>query len=93
MNFIADNLWKNGYVSKSIRSNTHYYEADINLLESQIENDMTEKSKFLHEVIPILTLMNQNVKVKPKILFFDGEENCRKAYLELLEVKDIFYEF
>ena len=93
VNFIADNLWKNGYVSKSIRSNTHYYEADINLLESQIENDMTEKSKFLHEVIPILTLMNQNVKVKPKIIFFDGEENCRKAYLELLEVKDIFYEF
>jgi sugar-specific transcriptional regulator TrmB len=29
VNFLADTLWKNGYLSKSIRSNTHYYEADI----------------------------------------------------------------
>jgi hypothetical protein len=54
---------------------------------------MSEKQKFLQETIPMLTLMNQNVKSKPKIVFFDGEENCKKAYLELLESEGVFYEF
>jgi HTH-type transcriptional regulator, sugar sensing transcriptional regulator len=93
VNFLADTLWNNGYLSKSVRANTHYYEADISLLESQIEQDMSEKEKFIHEVIPMLRLMNQNVKTKPKILFFDGEENCKKAYRELLEITGTFYEF
>ena len=29
VNFLADALWKRGYLTKSIRGNTHYYEADI----------------------------------------------------------------
>lgn len=93
VNFLADTLWKNGYLSKSMRANTNYYEADIKLLVSQIEHDKSEKEKFLQEIIPTLVLMNQNVKSKPKIIFFDGEENCKNAYLELLNIKDIFYEF
>lgn len=92
-NFLADTLWKWGYVSKSIKSNTHYYEADIWLLESLLLRERTEKDDFLLSAIPLLRSMNQNIRTKPKIMFFDGEENCKKAYLEILEEEEIFYEF
>lgn len=93
VNFLADTLWKRGFLSKSIRSHTHYYEADISLLESLLYLEKKEKEDFLLGTIPLLRTMNQNVRSKPKIIFLDGEDQCKKAYLWLLEVKGIFYEF
>lgn len=92
-NFLAEKLWKSGYVAKSIRSNTHYYEADISLLESLLVRERDETESFLTGVMPLLREMNANTRSKPKIVFFDGRENCQKAYLELLESDSIFYEF
>jgi DNA-binding IclR family transcriptional regulator len=71
VNFLADTLWNGGYLSKSIRSNTHYYEADIALLESLIERDRSEKADFLSDTLPLLREMNKNTHSKPKITFFD----------------------
>lgn len=93
VNFLADTLWKRGYLSKSIRSNTHYYEADISLLESLLIKEQQNSTDFITSVIPVLKEMNKNIQSKPKIVFFDGIENCKKAYLELLETDGIFYEF
>ncbi len=91
-NFLAERLWKGGYVSKSIRTNTHYYEADLWMLESLLFRERAEKEDFIQSVIPLLRTLGQNTRTKPKILFFDGEDNCKKAYLEILE-EEIFYEF
>jgi hypothetical protein len=93
VNFLAESLWKRGYLAKSIRSKTHYYEADITLLESLLKAETREKEAFLTSVVPLLREMNANTRSKPKITFFDGVENCKKAYLELLDAKEIFYEF
>lgn len=93
VNFLAESLWKRGYLSKSMRANTHYYEADIGLLESLILRDQEEKNTFMREMIPLLREKNANTHMKPKIVFLDGIEQCRNAYLELLTVKGIFFEF
>lgn len=93
VNFLADNLWKRGYVSKSIRANTYYYEVDISFLEALIMREKSEKEYFLQQVIPSLRQMNANTRSKPKIVFFDGKESCQEAYMEILSAKEVFYEF
>ncbi len=92
VNFLADNLWRRWFLRKSFRWNTSYYEADISLLETSIAQEIKEKGAFLEEVIPKLRDKNKNVKSSPKIVFFHGVESCKKAYWELLKVKDVFYE-
>lgn len=93
VNFLAESLWKRGYLSKSMRANTHYYEADIGLMESRILREQEEKNAFMRDIIPLLREKNANTHMKPKIVFLDGREQCRNAYLELLTVKEVFLEF
>lgn len=93
VNFLAESLWKRGYLSKSMRANTHYYEADINLLESILQREQQEKDSFIEQILPVLREKNANTHMKPKIVFFDGIEQCRNAYLELLTVQEVFLEF
>ncbi len=93
VNFLADTLWRKWYLTRSMRVKTFYYEANISLLEKNIEEDILDKTKFLTNNIEHLREMNKNVHSKPKIIFFDGLDSCRKAYLELLHVEEIFYEF
>ena len=93
VNFLAESLWKKWFLNKSMRTNTHYYEADLLILENILHAQTQERQKFLDEVLPTLREMNKNVQTKPKISFFDGEENCKNAYLELLEIQGWFYEF
>ena len=93
VNFLAESLWKRGYLSKSMRVNTHYYEADLSLIETILLREREEKDQFIETVLPLLRAKNANTHAKPKILFFDGIENCRKAYSELLDIDGTFYEF
>ena len=93
VNFLAESLWKWGYLAKSMRTNTYYYEADISLIESTILGETREKETFLEKSLPLLRLMNANTRSKPKIIFLDGVENCKKTYLELLESDGGFLEF
>ncbi len=94
INFLADNLWKRGILKKSFRKKTGYYEADISSFESNILSDMERKQDLLTKLIPELKEKNKNTIFRPKILFFDGEEACKKEYLKLLKTKDkVFYEF
>lgn len=93
VNFLLENLWRRGYLEKSERSKTHYYEADIGLLESLLKKEIDEKEHFLLQTLPELREMNKNVISKPKMIFFDGIENCKNAYLDVLKEWKEFYEF
>ena len=94
VNFLADNLWKQGMVKKSFRKKTGYYEVDIQAFEDKIISDIDTKKSVLLDIIPELKEKNKNIISKPKILFFDGEDACKQEYLRILKVKDkVFYEF
>ena len=94
VNFLADNLWKQGIVKKSFRKKTGYYEVDIIVFEEKILSDIDIKKSVLLDIIPELKEKNKNIISKPKILFFDGEDACKQEYLRILKVKDkVFYEF
>ena len=94
INFIADTLWEKGFLKKTFRKNTWYYEVDIDILEWSIESELDLRKTMLETYIPELREKNKNVLVKPKIIFLDGKESCMNAYRELLRVKEkVFYEF
>ncbi len=94
INFIADALWEKGFLKKSYRKNTGYYETDIDVLENSIEQELLLRQEVLKNMIPELREKNKNVLVKPKIIFLDGKESCANAYRELLNTKEkVFYEF
>lgn len=93
INFIADNLWKKWFLKKSFKLNTWYYEADISELENILKNQILEKQNIILKLIPNLKEKNKNIKSKPKIIFIDWIENCKKAYLDILKTKKVFYEF
>ena len=94
VNFLADNLWKRWILKKTFRKKTGYYEADISSFESNILSDMERKQLLLQKLIPQLKKKNKNIISKPKILFFDGVNACKKEYLKLLKVQEkVFYEF
>ena len=94
INFIADALWERWFLKKSYRKNTWYYEADIDVLEWYIKNELSIRKTVLEDFIPELREKNKNVLIKPKIVFLDGKESCMHAYRDLLTVKEkIFYEF
>lgn len=93
VNFLADNLWKSGFLRKSFRWKVGFYEADIQVLQEKLEEEILSKKYFIEEFIPQLKEKNKNAISKPKISFFDWVDSCKKAYLEILKVKEIFYEF
>lgn len=93
INFIADNLWKKWFIKKSFRQNVWYYEIDIWEFESIFTKQIENKQKTLADLIPRLKESNKNVKSKPKIIFIDWIENCKNAYLDILNTKWSFYEF
>jgi hypothetical protein len=56
-------------------------------LQDKLELEISQKKDFIENIIPKLNEKNKNVKTKPKIKFFDGVDNCKKAYLDLLKIK------
>ena len=93
VNFLADGLWRKGILKKSFRWNTGYFEANIEELKKLINNEIKEKENILNKIMPILLEKNKNAFSRPKIEFIDWLENCKKAYLKLLDIKWKFYEF
>jgi hypothetical protein len=93
VNFIADNLWKKWYLKKSFRWNTGYYEVEIEEFKKNIFDEIEQKQKVINDIIPLLKEKNKNTISKPKIIFIDQLENCKKAYSKLLNIKWKFYEF
>ena len=92
VNFLADNLWKKGILKKSFRWKTGYYEADILNLEKIILEEIKNKKNILENIIPELKEKNKNTFDRPKIIFIDWLENCKKAYLDILKTKIEYHE-
>lgn len=94
VNFIADNLWERWILKKSFQWNTGYFEADVTMLEEVVEHESQQKMQALSAAIPLLKEKNKQVMSRPKMIFFDGRDMCRKAYSDILIMKEkIFYEF
>lgn len=91
INFIADKMWTWWILKKSFRWNTGYFEFDIDYLEQATLWQYEKKKKVFNELIPLLKEKSLQKIDRPKVIFIDWVENCKKAYLELLKV-DIFYE-
>ncbi len=85
INFLADNLWKKGILKKSFRWNTGYYETDIVNLEKIILNEIKNKKNILELIIPELKEKTKNKFDRPKIIFIDWLENCKKEYLKIID--------
>jgi len=92
VNFLADNLWKKWILKKSFRWKTGYYESDISNLEKIILEEIKNKKNILENIIPELKEKNKNTFERPKIIFIDWLENCKKAYLDILKTKTEYYE-
>lgn len=93
VNFLADNLWRRWILKKSFRWWTWFFEVDILNFEKNLLDDISEKQNILKEILPLLRQKNKNIISKPKIIFIDSLENCKKQYLEILNIKWTFYEF
>ncbi len=92
INFLADNLWKRGILKKSCRWKTWYYEIDVGMFEETFTQELSNKQQALQKILPILKEKNKNSISKPKILFIDWVDQCKKYYQQLLNY-EIFYEF
>ena len=92
VNFLADNLWKRWILKKSFRWKTGYYEVDIPNLEKLILEEINNKKNILEKIIPELKEKTINTISRPKIIFIDWLENCKKEYLEILKTKDRYLE-
>ena len=92
VNFLADNLWKKWVLKKSFRWKTGYYETDILNFEKIILDEINNKKNILENILPELKEKNQSNIYRPKIIFIDWLENCKKEYLNILKTKDKYYE-
>lgn len=92
VNFLADNLWRKWILKKSFRWKTGYYEADISNLEKIILDEIKNKKNILENIIPLLKKEIKTNISRPKIIFIDGLDNCKKSYLEILKTKKEYLE-
>ncbi len=84
VNFLCDGLWEDGYLKKSFRGKTGFYEIDIQWFQDKITEDISLKEEALGQLIPVLKEKSKDNISKPRIIFIDGVENCKKYYQELL---------
>lgn len=89
INFLADNLWKRWVLKKSFRWKTGYYEVDILNLEKIILDEINNKKSILENIIPKLKEKTNFNFSRPKIIFIDWLENCKKEYLKIIEFWEV----
>ena len=91
--FILENLCKEGFIRKSIRGKTHYFLAEPADLKNTIENRIKKHNLSLSTVIPLLETVQRPFSSRPQTTFFEGIDNCKTAYLQLLNVHGEIMEF
>jgi len=91
VNFLADTLWQQGYLKKSFRGKTGFFEVDTAHFKESVNTHLTKQQEALEIVIPELENKLKFTSDKPKITFLEWVESCQQAYLELLK-QDVFYE-
>lgn len=91
--FILKNLVDLGYVQRSQKGRTQYFEAKPEDLKKHKQRDIEEQSASLSSVIPLLEEFKTPYSSEPKVTFFEGIENCKKAYNSILESQTNVLEF
>lgn len=91
--FLFANLLKLGYIRKSQRGRIQYFFADPKDLLQAKTKLLQEQQEALKKTIPLLQEFKNPFSSQPKMTFFEGLENCRKAYEMLLESKTEILEF
>ena len=91
--FLLDQLLDKGIVLKSFKGKTQYFYAEVEDLSNAIKQSQKSQNDALSELIPLLKEFKSPFTSKPKVSFYQGIENCKKAYLKILDTKEEFLEF
>lgn len=91
--FILKNLVDRGYVQRSQKGRTQYFEAKPEDLKKHKQQELAEQSSSLAKVIPLLEEFKTPYSSEPKVTFYEGIENCKKAYRQILDSKTTVLEF
>lgn len=91
--FLFNNLHERGYIRKSHKGRTQYFYADPKFLEEAKKEELREAKVSLEKTIPLLQEFKNPFTSPPKIQFFEGLDNCRKAYWMLAKSETEVYEF
>lgn len=91
--FILKNLVDQGYVQRSQKGRTQYFEAHPKDLAKHKSAELEEQKKSLDRLLPLLEEFKTPYSSEPKVTFYEGVENCKKAYSLLLESKSAILEF
>ena len=91
--FLLDQLDQKGIVLKSYKGKTQFFYADIKDLSKSIKQAQKIQNDALEELLPLLNEFKSPFTSKPKLNFYQGVENCKKAYLQILETQGEFLEF
>jgi len=91
--FFLDKMIQKGYVIRSQRGRVQYFHADPKLLQQQKQKELETTQSKLSDLLPLLEEIKNPYSTPPKIVFREGVENCKKAYLEILESDTEVLEF
>ena len=88
-----ENLCRRGYLTKSKRGRTQYFEANPNLLEKRKNTELSRQNEVMEKLIPLLKSAKNPYSMAPKVQISEGIEGCRGAYMDLLSSKSEVLEF
>ena len=91
--YLFKELESKGYIKKTKQGRTQFFYAEPNFLKQAKEQEISKQKSELENLLPILEEFKSPYSSPPKIQISEGLENCKKAYLQLLESKTEIYEF
>lgn len=91
--YLFKGLLAKGYIRKTQRGRTQHFHADPSYLKQAKKDELKKQEKGLEHAIPLLEEFKTPFSSPPKLQFFEGLENCRKAYMMITESETDVYEF
>ena len=91
--FILENLNKEGLIRKCLKGKTQYFYADPKDFQSALEEKLKKQHDSLNTLLPFLEKTHRPFSSRPQITFYEGVDNCKKAYQLLLDANSTVLEF
>lgn len=91
--FLLQKLNERGVIERSQRGNVQFFDANPNLLKTQVQKETENTISSLEKVIPLLKEKQNTKSIPPKIFFFEGIDACKNAYLKTLSSGKEILEF
>ncbi len=93
--YTCQQLAEKGLITQSIKNNTVFYAAknpdSLHTLLYKEKKSLTDKEADLHRVIGDLKNLFHPQQILPKVVFFEGLENIKKMFEDVLEEKQTLY--